>query len=251
MKKIFLFAWDTLLDIAGSTFVSTVAKIGGFLAVLLVVLSITMPDLVADSAGHFWFLQSRTRVQSYNTGLDRYLFVGKNKDGTVRFYVDSAGALSSSTIVQSGLATTDSIYDKGDFRQGVSAQNTGRFEIVNGVVRPYILELYNSRGTKLWGIDSLGYAFSTTTVIDSFSTTSATDTIALSSTPGFTTSTKVFVSQWNPTWSTTVDTAIYSGQVVITGAGNTRLVISRVKSYTGNGATAVKSGAQYIAKLEK
>jgi len=87
--------------------------------------------------------------------------------------------------------------------------------------------------------------------VDSFSTTSATDSVTLTTALGFGITSKVFVSQWNPSWSPAVDTAIYSGQVVITGAGLTKVVITRVKTYTGNGVTAVKSGAQYVFEVRK
>jgi hypothetical protein len=85
--------------------------------------------------------------------------------------------------------------------------------------------------------------------VDSFTTTSATDSVTIPT--GYTTSSQVKITQWNPAWSTVVDTAIYSGQVVITGAGVTKLVVSRVKSYTGNNAQAVKSAAQYRYEVKK
>lgn len=85
--------------------------------------------------------------------------------------------------------------------------------------------------------------------IDSFTTTGATDSVTIPT--GYTTSSVARIWQWNPAWSTAIDTAVYSGQVVVTGAGLTKLVVSRVKSYTGNGATAVKSAAQYFYEVKK
>jgi hypothetical protein len=87
------------------------------------------------------------------------------------------------------------------------------------------------------------------TGVDSFTTTGATDSVTIPT--GYTTSSQARVFKWNPAWSIVVDTAEYSGQVVITGAGLTKLVVSRVKSYTGNGATAVKSAAHYFYEVKK
>lgn len=84
---------------------------------------------------------------------------------------------------------------------------------------------------------------------DSFTTTGATDSVTIPT--GYTTFSQAKVYKWNPAWSVAVDTAEYSGQVVVTGAGLTKLVVSRVKSYTGNGATAVKSGAHYFYEIKK
>lgn len=86
------------------------------------------------------------------------------------------------------------------------------------------------------------------TGVDSFTTTGATDSVTIPT--GYTTSSQARVWQWNPAWSTAVDTAIYSGQVVITGANVTKLVVSRVKSYK-TGAAAVKSAAQYFYEVKK
>jgi hypothetical protein len=87
------------------------------------------------------------------------------------------------------------------------------------------------------------------TGVDSFTTTGATDSVTIPT--GYTTSSQARVWQWNPAWSTVVDTAVYAGQVVITGANETKLVVSRAKSYKGNGATAVKSAAQYFYEVKK
>jgi len=134
----------------------------------------------------------------------------------------------------------------------IRPQGTSAVTVKNNAQATSAFVVQNSRGTILFKVDSTGTVTTPifATIVDSFTTTGATDSVALTSGLGFTTSSKVFVSQWNPAWSTAVDTAIYSGQVVVTGAGNTRLVITRVKSYTGNGATAVKSAAQYIARVE-
>lgn len=85
--------------------------------------------------------------------------------------------------------------------------------------------------------------------VDSFTTTGATDSVSIPN--GYTTSSTVRIWQWTPAWSTAIDTAVYTGRVVVTGAGNTRLVVTRAKSYTGNGATAVKSAAQYFYEVKK
>jgi hypothetical protein len=84
--------------------------------------------------------------------------------------------------------------------------------------------------------------------VDSFTTTAASDSVTLPN--GYTVYSQPKVYKWNPTWSTDVDTAEYSGQVVITGAGLTKLVVSRVKSYKV-GATAVKSAAHYLYEVKK
>jgi hypothetical protein len=92
--------------------------------------------------------------------------------------------------------------------------------------------------------------FSTVTAgIDSFTTTGATDSITVGA--GYSATSKVFISHFNPAHSTEVDTAIYSGQVVTTGAGLIKLVVSRVKSYKAADASAVKSGAQYFYEVRK
>ena len=88
---------------------------------------------------------------------------------------------------------------------------------------------------------------------DSFTTTATTDSVQLAAniTSGFTNNSLPIVRQWNPAWSTAVDTAIYAGQVVLTGANKSMLVVTRVKSYTGNGSVAVKAGAQYTYQVYK
>lgn len=85
--------------------------------------------------------------------------------------------------------------------------------------------------------------------VDSFTTTAASDSITVGS--GFGNFSRVVITPFNPAWSTAVDTSVYSGQVVTTGVGLIKLVVSRVKSYTGNGATAVKSGAHYFYEVKK
>lgn len=133
----------------------------------------------------------------------------------------------------------------------IRPQGTSAVTVKNNALSTSAFVVQNSRGTILFKVDSTGVVTTPiyATIVDSFTTTGATDSVALTSGLGFTTSSKVFVSQWNPAWSATLDTAIYSGQVVITGAGNTRLVVSRVKSHV-HGASAVKSGAQYFARVE-
>jgi hypothetical protein len=85
--------------------------------------------------------------------------------------------------------------------------------------------------------------------VDSFTTTAATDSVTLPN--GYTTSSVARVYQWNPAWSTAVDTAVYSGQVVLTGANVVKLVVSRVKAYKATSASAVKSAAQYFYEVKK
>lgn len=159
--------------------------------------------------------------------------------------------IASGAITASGRSAIDSVVFVGQTYVGAIVNYISKFSIKNNATHPWIASLFNSRGTRLWGVDSSGYAFSTTTVIDSFATTGAVDSVSLSSADGFTVNTKVFVQQWNPSWSADVDTSIYAGYVYINGANNPTLVITRVKSYVGGGVTAVKSGAQYFAKLEK
>src|SRR3990167_6124692 len=149
-----------------------------------------------------------------------------------------------------GVTTADSLAVTGDFRVGAVVSYLNKLGIKNDAVNLYAVSVYNSRGTLMFRVDSSGYRYSSTTVRDSFLTTSATDSVTLNTVSGLTTSSKVFVSKWNPTWSTDVDTAEYSGSVVLTGAGLTKLCVTRAKSTTTAGATAVKSGAHYFAIIE-
>jgi hypothetical protein len=84
--------------------------------------------------------------------------------------------------------------------------------------------------------------------IDSFTTTAATDSITIGS--GFTDASIVFVSQINPDHSVAIDTAVYSGQVVTTGANLVKLCVTRAKTHV-TGAAALKSGAQYAYEVRK
>jgi hypothetical protein len=166
----------------------------------------------AGTLGQFYHVDLAGDIVGKNTVKKLYPILFGNKDGTTFFRVDSAG----------------NTYVKGTLTQVGAAAFT---------VAP-VFTVYPTFSTVTSGIDS-------------FTTTAATDTVALSGSVGFTTSSPCFVRQMNPSWSIDVDTAIYVAHVVITGAGNTRLAVTRVKSYTGNGATAVKSGAQYFYEVRK
>jgi hypothetical protein len=107
----------------------------------------------------------------------------------------------------------------------------------NLVATPF--DLQNKDGTSFFKVDSLGTVTGSSYFagIDSFLTTAAKDTIQIKGV----TATSVFViTPKTFDYSTAVDTAIYSYMLK-----TDTLIVSRVKSYTGNGATAVKSGAHY------
>ena len=64
----------------------TVAKVVGVLAILLFVVLLLTPDSNADNFGRF-----RGQITIRNYARDPYLLKLMNRDGTVKFYVDSAG----------------------------------------------------------------------------------------------------------------------------------------------------------------
>jgi hypothetical protein len=100
-----------------------------------------------------------------------------------------------------------------------------------------------------WNLAYTDYSI-TTTGVDSFSTTDALDSVTLAGT-GYGHFSQARVWQINPPWSADVDTAIYSATVFFNGAGNPRLLVTRVKSYNTAAATAVKSGSQYFYEVKK
>lgn len=209
--------------------------------------------LVIDDAARFGGLIDYTSRFSIKGGAvhANLLKIG-NEDGTARLTLDSAGALTlASSLTASGASQVDSLKVVGDTRLGGLAAYMSRLSVKNNAVNTHLFSLYNSRNTAIYQIDSVGVEYSAIAGIDSFTTTAATDSVTLSSTSGLTTSSKPFVWKINPTWSTDVDTAEYSGQVVLTGAGLWKLAVTRVKSYTGNGATAVKSGGHYAYDIRK
>jgi hypothetical protein len=216
-----------------------------------------------------------------NTALKHYPILMENKDGNAFFTVDSAGAVTATSFTPTSYTAptfTGTVTATGHFIADLG-NGTTRFTVGSvagtGRGRTYLDSLYVgkvfgsyfisdlSNGTPRFTVGTVAgtgagnfYADSAhlgittfsniTTGIDSFLTTGAVDSITLANniTSGYTEMSNVNVYQIVPAYSTEVDTAIYSGGILWTGAHHTVLVARRCKSYTGNGATALKSGAQ-------
>lgn len=104
-----------------------------------------------------------------------------------------------------------------------------------------LIYLKNADSTSFRTFSNLKYIEFTDEVMvrDSFLTTATVDTVVVS---GVTTSSNATISQWNPAWSSAMDTSFYA-----VSWGTDTVTVTRAAQASGG----VKSGAQFILRIRK
>src|SRR3990167_2119983 len=106
-----------------------------------------------------------------NTGGAANIFAFTNEDGTARLTLDSAGNLTVAGSVigvapaLTGLTALDSAAIAGMLRIGGVVNYNSRFTLKNTAVFPSLLQLFNSRSTSMFSVDSAGKAAAETLTV--------------------------------------------------------------------------------------
>jgi hypothetical protein len=201
-----------------------------------------------------------------NIALKQYPILLNNKDGTLRFRVDSAGnvyiagtltSVGAQTSTGSHLPSTigtltegsSTYYWKGGYFAEIFWKSTKLVDSSGNITSGgKIIATDSARvqgnltvnGTALFS----NYIFG----VDSFTTTAPADTVTVT---GVTASSYAFVQLYNPPYSATADTATVTSICLVSGVGTAQLAVTRAKASGDATPAGLKSGQHYRYFIRK